>query len=206
MADNLSRADRLSALAQNVRDTLAVSRNCAQTSFSVLQQEFDLEGGAILKALTPFPGVALRGETCGAVAGCLMAIGLVHGRDRLDDWKGYIGSLPPSRRFCRRFEEAHGSTSCANLLEAKLGRRFNLADRRESLEYVAVGGPQACADIITSAVQIAAEIILETRPQTAARRASTQRRRRLQPAIQTLLAKAYVRVSRMHRSLRMRHW
>ena len=133
-----------------------------------------------------------------------MAIGLVHERDRLDDWKGYIASLPPSRRFCRRFEEAHGSTSCANLLEAKLGRRFNLADRRESVEYVAIGGPQVCSDIITSAVQIAAEIILETRPQAAARRSPTQRRRRLQPAIQTLLAKAYVRVSRIHRSLRTR--
>ena len=161
MDTNLSQEDRLSALAQKVRDTLALSGNCAQTSFAVLQQEFGLEGGTILKALTPFPGIALRGETCGAVVGCLMAIGLVYGRDKLDDWKGYIASLPPSRRFCRRFEEAHGSTSCANLLEAKLGRRFNLADRGESLEYVAAGGPQACGEIITSAVQIAAEIIVK---------------------------------------------
>ena len=157
----LSQEDRLSALAQKARDVLALSGNCAQTSFAVLQQEFDLGGGPILKALTPFPGIALRGETCGAVTGCLMAIGLVYGRDRLDDWKGYIASLPPSRRFCRRFEEAHGSTSCANLLEAKLGRRFNLADRSESLEYFAAGGPQACGEIIISAVQIAAEIIVK---------------------------------------------
>jgi len=54
-----------------------------------------------LKALTPFPGIALRGETCGAVIGPLMAIGLVYGRDDLGDWKGYLASLPPSRRFCR---------------------------------------------------------------------------------------------------------
>jgi C_GCAxxG_C_C family probable redox protein len=161
MDTNLSQEDRLSPLAQKVTDVLASSGNCAQTSFAVLQQEFSLEGGTILKALTPFPGIALRGETCGAVVGCLMAIGLVFGRDKLDDWKGYIDSLPPSRRFCRRFEEAHGSTSCANLLEAKLGRRFNLADRGESLEYVAAGGPQACGEIITSAVQIAAEIIVK---------------------------------------------
>ena len=161
MGTSLSQEERLSALAQGVTDTLALSGNCAQTSFAVLQQEFGLEGGTILKALTPFPGIALRGETCGAVAGCLMAIGLVYGRDELDDWKGYIASLAPSRRFCRRFEEAHGSTSCAHLLEAKLGRRFNLADSGESLEYVAAGGPQACGEIITSAVQIAAEIIVK---------------------------------------------
>ena len=194
--------DRLSALAQEVRDTLALSSNCAQTSFAVLQQEFALEGGTILKALTPFPGIALRGETCGAVAGCLMAIGLVYGRDRLDDWKGYIASLPPSRRFCRRFEEVHGSTSCANLLESKLGRRFNLADRGESLEYVAVGGPQACSEIITTAVQIAADIIGKDRPGAEPRRSGLQRRAPLQPAVRLLLARAYLRFSQLRRHFR----
>lgn len=202
MTADMLREDRLSALAQEVRDTLALSSNCAQTSFAVLQQEFDLEGGTILKALTPFPGIALRGETCGAVAGCLMAIGLVYGRDRLDDWKGYIASLPPSRGFCRRFEEVHGSTSCAQLLEAKLGRRFNLADRGESLEYVAVGGPQACSEIITTAVQIAADIIGKDRPGSGPRRPGHQRRAPLQPAVRLLLARAYLRFSQLRRHFR----
>lgn len=161
MDTNLSQDDGASALAQEARDTLALAGNCAQASFAVLQQEFGFEEGAILKALTPFPGIALRGETCGAVVGCLMAIGLIYGRDRLDDWKGYLASLPPSRNFCRRFEEAHGNTSCGDLLETKLGRRFNLADRGEALEYVAAGGPQACGEIVASAVQIAAQIIEE---------------------------------------------
>jgi hypothetical protein len=125
----------------------------------VLQNEFDLDGKAILKALTPFPGIALRGETCGAVVGSLMAIGLVYGRDDLEDWHGYIGSLPPARRFTRRFEEANTSTECEPILEAKLGRKFNLADTAQSLEYVEAGGPQLCGDILAGAVQIAAEII-----------------------------------------------
>jgi C_GCAxxG_C_C family probable redox protein len=155
-----SQEDRLRALAKMVKDTLDQSKNCAQTSFSVLQHEFDLDGAGILKALTPFPGIALRGETCGAVTGCLMAIGLVYGRDNLDDWKGYIASLPPSRRFCRRFEEEHGSVACADLLEAKLGRRYNLADRVDALRYAAAGGQKTCGEIITSAVYIAAEIIM----------------------------------------------
>lgn len=159
MATDLPSEDRTSALAQEARDTLARSGNCAQTSFAVLQKEFHLDGGQVLRALTPFPGIALRGETCGAVVGCLMAIGLVYGRDKLDDWKAYLASLPPSRRFCRRFEERHGTTACATILEAKLGRRFNLADQLEALQYVAAGGPKACGEVIASAVEIAAEII-----------------------------------------------
>lgn len=160
MGADVSREDRLGALAQKARETLARSGNCAQTSFAVLQGEFDLEGREILRALTPFPGIALRGETCGAVVGCLMALGVVFGRDQLDDWKGYTASLPPARRFCQRFEEAHGSTACGGILEAKLGRRFNLADRAEATEYIAAGGAQTCAEVVASAVQIAAEAIM----------------------------------------------
>ncbi|HSF82289.1 MAG TPA: C-GCAxxG-C-C family protein [Anaerolineales bacterium] len=159
MKDTMSQEDRLRVLAKMVNDTLDISKNCAQTSYAVLDQEFGLDGGKILKALTPFPGIALRGETCGAVIGCLMAIGLVYGRDDLGDWKGYLASLPPSRRFCRRFEEEHGSTDCAALLETKLGRSYDLANRVEALKYALAGGKKTCGQIITSAVQIAAEII-----------------------------------------------
>lgn len=159
MGADASQADRMGALALSAKETLAVSGNCAQTSFAVLQQELGLEGGPILKALTPFPGIALRGETCGAVTGCLMAIGLVFGRDELDDWKGFIASLGRSRRFCRWFQEQNGGTTCADVLEARLGRRFNLADRGESAEYVSAGGPQVCGEMIARAVQRAAEII-----------------------------------------------
>ncbi len=159
MTEILSAEDRLRAIAKKVGDSLNISKNCAQTSFAVLEQEFGLDGGKILKALTPFPGIALRGETCGAVIGCLMGIGLVYGRDDLADWKGYLASLPPSRKFCRRFEAEHGSIACADLLEAKLGRRYDLASRVDALKYSLAGGKKTCGEIITSAVQIAAEII-----------------------------------------------
>ena len=67
MNTTLSEDDRGARLAKKVNEVLDQSKNCAQTSFAVLQGEFNLEGGAILKALTPFPGIALRSETCGAV-------------------------------------------------------------------------------------------------------------------------------------------
>jgi C_GCAxxG_C_C family probable redox protein len=149
----------LERLAKSARDTLTRCRNCAQSSFAVLQEEFGLEGGPILRALTPFPGIALRGETCGAVVGSLMAIGFVYGRDDLDDWHAYLASLPPARRFARRFVDRNGSTACESILEAKLGRKFNLADPGESLQYVEAGGAEACGEVIASAVQIAAELI-----------------------------------------------
>lgn len=161
MGLEISREDRSDARAKMARETLRTSRNCAQTAFAVLQQEFELEGKEILRALTPFPGIALRGETCGAVTGCLMAIGLVYGRNDLDDWKSYVASLPPSRRFCRRFEEQYGSTACADILDRKMGHRYDLANRVEAVKYALGGGKKVCGEVVTSAVQIAAQIITE---------------------------------------------
>lgn len=147
-------------LDQKVRYYLSVCDNCAQTSFISLQEQFELEdSGAILKALTPFPGIALRGETCGAVVGCLMALGLVYGREKLDDWPGYLASLRPARRFCRRFEQQLGSTMCADILDKELGKRFNLANPAEAMEYAASGGAEKCTTVIQKGVRIAAKLI-----------------------------------------------
>jgi hypothetical protein len=97
-----------------------------------------------------------------------MALGLVYGRDELDDWKGYIASLPPTRRFCRSFVEHYGSTAFAPILEKQLGRTFDLADRTEAMEYVTSGGPQACAQVVADAVQIAAGYITGQRSEPVA--------------------------------------
>jgi C_GCAxxG_C_C family probable redox protein len=163
MGINRSSTDEENPLVSKVRHILMESGNCAQTSFVVLQEEFGLEGDQILRALTPFPGIALRGETCGAVIGSLMALGLEFGRDDLSDWRGYIGSLPSARRFCKRFEDENGSTACASILKQKLGRNYDLADKTEALEYATSGGPEACSEVVASAVQIASEAIRKKR-------------------------------------------
>ena len=145
------------AVFERTNDLLLKSGNCAQTSFAILNDDFDLDGSQILKALTAFPGIALRGETCGAVIGSLMALGVVYGREDMTDWEGYIGSLPSARRFCKRFEDLYGSMACAAILQEKLGRNFDLADQVQAIQYAGAGGPEACSKVVASAISIAAE-------------------------------------------------
>jgi C_GCAxxG_C_C family probable redox protein len=164
-AEVSSEGEMQSVMLDRAKELLLESGNCAQTSFAILNEEFNLGGEQILKALTPFPGIALRGETCGAVIGSLMALGLVFGRDDLSDWKGYIGSLPSARRFCRQFEEENGSTACAAILQEKLGRNFDLADQVQALEYASEGGPEACSKVVTSAIMIASKGLAKKRKQ-----------------------------------------
>lgn len=150
-------------LSEKAIDLLKECGNCAQTSFAILNEEHDLDGHQILKALTPFPGIALRGETCGAVTGSLMALGLVHGRDDLKDWNAYIRSLPPARKFCARFEERYGSTTCSDILQENLGQTYDLADKAEALHYAVSGGPEACAEVVAFAVEIVSKDIFKGR-------------------------------------------
>lgn len=155
----------LAKLNEKVEEYLETSGNCAQTSFLSLQEALDLDDGAILKGLTPFPGIALRGETCGAVIGSLVALGLVFGRDRdnLSDYSAFQASLRPSRKFCRAFEKEFGSTMCGDIIEKEFGKRYDLADPVESMEWLSCGALEKCGAVVKRAVNIAAELILAER-------------------------------------------
>lgn len=149
-------------LGEKVAKYLLLSRNCAQTSFVALQEQFELGDGAaiILKALTSFPGIALRGETCGAIVGSLMALGLVFGREDLDDQEGFASSLISARKFCHRFENELGSTTCSDILESEFGTRYDLTDPVQVAEWQAAGSLDKCTAVVMKATRIAAEIII----------------------------------------------
>jgi C_GCAxxG_C_C family probable redox protein len=59
-------------------------------------------------------GVALMGETCAAVTGGIMAIGLVLGIEDLADIRAYRESMQASYEMYGRFKEELGSTNGSN--------------------------------------------------------------------------------------------
>jgi C_GCAxxG_C_C family probable redox protein len=150
-------------LDQKVNQYMRISYNCAQSSFLALQEQFGLDGDAIVRALTPLTGIAERGETCGAVTGSLMCFGLIYGRgkERLGDWNAYRASLLPAGDFCSRFEEAYGSTMCSNIQEKTYGRCFRLTDPEELKAFQNSGATEKCSGVVRQAVRMAASIILD---------------------------------------------
>jgi C_GCAxxG_C_C family probable redox protein len=154
----------VNALEQSAVTKLAETKNCAQATFFALDQHFNLGGGEVLKALAPFPGIALRGETCGAVTGAMMALGLVFDADTVGDEAAVFASYAPARELCQRLENQHGSLRCADLLESHLGRPVDFTSNEDLEFYRISGGYEACAGIVITAVQIAAEIIERARP------------------------------------------
>ena len=150
-------------LDQKVDQYMQQSHHCAQSSFLALKDQFGLRGEQVVKALTPLPGIAERGETCGAVTGPLMALGLIYGRDihQLDDWDTYQESLIPAGRFCDRFEQKFGTTLCHEVQEGKFGRCYRLTDPGELQDFQNDGATEKCSEVVRDAVHLAAEIILD---------------------------------------------
>ncbi len=164
-AMDLSRAmtsDQIYAmLDQRVQGVMEKSHNCAQSTFYVLSEQFGLGGDDILKALTPLPGMAERGETCGAMTGALMAMGLIYGRERLDDWEKYRNSLVPTNKFCQRFQEEMGTTLCCQIQERAFGKSYNLMDPEDLKDFQRAGATQKCSRVVQKACRLAADVILE---------------------------------------------
>lgn len=148
-------------LDQRVNMIMEKSHNCAQSTYFVLSEQFGLGGDDILKALTPLPGMAERGETCGALTGALMAMGMIYGRENLEDWEKYRSSLVPTNKFCSQFQEELGSTLCCQIQERAFGKSFNLMDPEQLREFQHAGATSRCSKVVQKACRIAADIILD---------------------------------------------
>lgn len=150
-------------LDQKVDQHMQRSHHCAQSSFLALKEQFGLDGDQVLKALTPLPGLAEKGKTCGALSGPLMALGLVYGRNeyQMGNWDAYQNSLIPAGEFFDRFEEEFGTTTCHGVQEVKFGKCFHLTDPEQLQEFQNAGATEHCSEVVRSAVRMAAEIILE---------------------------------------------
>jgi C_GCAxxG_C_C family probable redox protein len=161
LAEGRSREEVLDLVDSKADYYMRVCHNCAQTSFLALHEVFGLGDASFVKALTPLPGIAERGETCGAVTGCLLALGLVYGRERLDDWAGWRACLVPARKFCEQFEKEMGSTMCGDIVEKLFGRRYNLADPVELGKFQEADPTAKCGGVVRKAVRITAGLILD---------------------------------------------
>jgi C_GCAxxG_C_C family probable redox protein len=95
---------------------------CGQAVLAGHAARFGLERDDALRLACAFGGgVARTGGTCGAVNGALMAIGLAHGRTRVEDEAARDRTYDLSRAFLERFRAEHGALLCRELLGVDIG-------------------------------------------------------------------------------------
>jgi C_GCAxxG_C_C family probable redox protein len=127
--------------------------SCAQAIFSAFSPMYGLSEELALKIASPFGGgIARLGETCGAVTGAIMVIGLKYGQaDRSDPVENQ-----PVYHLCRvlieRFREHNETIRCYELIGIHLDDPDELRMARENGVF---------KDHCRGYVQTAAEILLE---------------------------------------------
>jgi C_GCAxxG_C_C family probable redox protein len=95
--------------------------NCAQALFSTYCRENGLDKETALKIATSFGGgMAHTGETCGAVTGALMVIGLKYGKIKADDNTAKDRTYKLVQEFAEKFKEVNGSLNCTDLIGCDL--------------------------------------------------------------------------------------
>jgi C_GCAxxG_C_C family probable redox protein len=147
---------------------------CSQSVLQSLQEGLNIGDRESFKAATVLSGgVARHGETCGALIGGLMALGLVIGRGEMEDYESYDNAMDVAIRMRNRFKEALKSefrfdrdlesTTCREIQERLYGRSFNLYKEKGKEAFLEAGGhsERGCLKTCEIGARIAAEQILE---------------------------------------------
>ena len=147
---------------------------CSQSVLGAIQEEFAIGNIDSFKAATVLSGGVVRtGETCGAIIGALLALGLVIGRERMGDFNAYQGAmkvgLAVRNKFMKELKAQFGfkkeleSTLCRHIQEKIYGRSYNLADDKDRQAFLDAGGHSetGCPKVCGIAAQVVAEKIME---------------------------------------------
>lgn len=149
---------------------------CSQSVLLSIQEGFGMKNLAAFKSATVFGGgVARSGETCGALIGALMALGLVIGREQMEDTEVYRKAIEPAREIQRRFKEELKrqlqfkedlkTTLCKEIQQNIYGRSFDMNDEKDYQAFLDAGGhgDLGCLRVCAIAAQVAAEKIFEVK-------------------------------------------
>ena len=122
--------------------------NCAQSLLMAYAPEWGLDAEIARRIAATFGGgIVSQGDTCGAVTGALMAIGLRYGDKSKDELKS-IAQL-----FLDRFCGRHGTTVCRELLELDISIVEELDRAREEGVFAS-----RCPQFVRDAAEILSDL------------------------------------------------
>lgn len=128
---------------------------CSQAILSVYAESLGLDRALAMRLSAGFAGGMRRGDTCGAVTGAYMVLGLLRGKngcDKPEDRKEVYAAM---REFNSLFESRTGSLKCKELLGCDVGTTEGLETAQREGLYLKI-----CPDMVKAAVEILDEIMV----------------------------------------------
>jgi C_GCAxxG_C_C family probable redox protein len=132
--------------------------NCAQAVLSAYAPEFGLEPTMALKVAGAFGGGMGRlGQTCGALTGAFMVIGLKYGKASADDDEEQTKEKAYRlvQELAARFAARHGSIACKDLLGCDIGTPEGRLQAKEAELFAT-----RCPKFVRDAAEIVGQLLL----------------------------------------------
>ena len=129
--------------------------NCSQAVISSFADDFGLDEKQSLKIASAFGGgVCRKGDTCGAISGGLMAIGLKHGMSENTDTFSKDKTYELSNIFIEEFKKIYGTIMCRELLGYDLSKLEEVNAHKEKNS-----GTNLCPQYVGDAAKILDKIL-----------------------------------------------
>ena len=144
---------------EEVNQTLACFKegfNCTQAMLSTYGPQFGLDRESAVRIARAFGSGMGMGETCGAVTGALMVIGLKHAGLKVRSLFSKDRTEDIAREFVVRFKARNGTTVCRELLGCDVSSFEGLKTAKKEKHF-----KKRCPKFVQDAAEILEEILEE---------------------------------------------
>jgi len=129
--------------------------SCSQAVLAAFSDEFDISQETALRISQGFGGgMAKMAETCGALTGAFMVIGLKHGRTRAEDDAAKEKTYALCHELVRRFRARYGTLRCRELLGCNIGTPEGAKIARDEKLH-----DDLCSELVVSAAEILEDLL-----------------------------------------------
>jgi len=119
--------------------------SCSQAVACAFAKDFGIDEKAALKLSCALGGgMGHTGNTCGAVTGALLVIGMKYGRTSLDDLASKEKTYELARQFLKEFWRRNHSINCTELIGYDLSNPEALAEAREKKAFHSTCSKYVC--------------------------------------------------------------
>ncbi len=130
--------------------------SCSQAVFSAYASEFGIGRETAFRVSGAFGGgIARLGETCGAVTGALMVIGMKYGKTKPEDEAAKEKTYLFSHEFIEEFKTRNGTAICRELTGCDMMSEEGLRKFRENNIH-----STRCAKFVRDAAEILEKLVI----------------------------------------------
>ena len=128
--------------------------SCSMAVLAAYSEQFGLDKNLALKVSSGFGGGMHLDQTCGAVTGAFMVLGLKYGRTRADDLEAKMKVAKLTNEFAKKFRTRHVSIRCTDLMGCNISteKGFEEAKKKDLFKTL-------CPKYVKTAAEILEEML-----------------------------------------------